>query len=171
MKYFLVIAAFLTLASCQNSSDKKSDPASNQQQGTQAAPPQGQPPAGQPPAQPPVASTLPILSFGYDEYVYDGENEIHIELLLSKPSDVPVTVDIALADGTAIYSRDYAGFMSGGNDRIQSVIFAPQQTRLDLPMIYIKNRSDCGSRFSAELSNEKQALITKASTQIILRCN
>lgn len=171
MKYVLLLAALLTLGACQKSSDGKSV-TPPKQEGQAAPPAAGQPAPGQPPtSQPPIAGALPILSFGYDEYVYDGENEIHMELLLSQASSVPVTVDIALVDGTALYARDYAGFMTGGNDRMQSVIFAPQQTRIDLPFVYIKNSSACGSRFTAQLNGVQQAVINKSSTQIFLRCN
>ena len=129
MKYVLVIVAALALGSCQKSSDKKSEASPNQQQGTQAPPAQGQPAPGQPPS----PTALPILNFGFDEYVYDGENEIHMELLLTKASSVPIMVDVSLVDGTAWYPRDYAGFLNGGDDLKQSVVLAPGQTRIDLP--------------------------------------
>ena len=178
MKYFTVLAAFLILGSCQKkgSDIKATEVPINQGQGAPvppgpdpAIPPA--PPAPEPPAPaPPVPSALPVLSFGYGEYVYDGENEIHVELVLSQPSTVPVTVDVELVDGTALYARDYAGFLSGGSDRKQSVILAPQQTRIDIPFIYIKNNSGCGTEFSAHLTSVQQAVISGDSTRIVLNC-
>src|SRR3989338_2670284 len=109
MKYLLVLAVFLTLSSCKESISKKNTTANPafppNQQGVPPIQPGPDPqPAPTPTPDPvPVPVTLPVLSFGYDQYVYDGENEIHIELILSQPSEVPVTVDVALIDGTAIY--------------------------------------------------------------------
>lgn len=177
MKYFIVLAAFLVLGSCQQSSSKKNTPANSPN------PPNAQ---GQPPVQPgpdpqpaptptpdpaPVPITLPVLSFGYDEYVYDGENEVHIELILSQPSEAPVTVDVALVDGTAIYHRDYSGFMAGGNDLKLSVVFAPKQTRIDLPHIFIQNNALCNTEFTAQLVGAQHAVVNKDTTRIFLGCN
>lgn len=178
MKYFIVLAAFLVLGSCQQSSSKKSTPATSptppNQQGVppiQPGPdPQPQPQPAPTPDPAPVPIALPVLSFGYDQYVYDGENEIHIELLLSQPSEVPVTVDVALLDGTAIYHRDYSGFMAGGNDLKLSVVFAPNQTRIDLPHIYIQNQAKCNSVFTAQLTGAQHAVVNKDTTQIFLGC-
>ena len=175
MRFFIMLAAFFILSSCDNDSSKKSTtfaPAPPKQP-TQI---QNPPPTPTQPVQPtpPVATTnpLPILSFIYNEYVYDGTNEVHLELALSHPSDVPVVVDVALANGTALYQRDFGGFKWCENNIVQTVTFAPQQTHVDLKPIKIFDRAECNSEFAAMLVPEsvQGAAIDKASVPIVLPC-
>lgn len=171
MKYLLVVTAFLILCSCQkkNSDIQATDAPRDQQQ--QDAPPPGPAPTP-PPAEPaPPAPVLPGMAFGFDEYTYDGTHNIFVELTLSAPSEVPVTVDVELVDGTALFDRDYSGFVGGGNSQKRTVVFAPKQTKIDLPAIFIKNEAVCGSVFTALLTGAQHAKITKDSAQIFLNCD
>lgn len=82
-------------------------------------------------------------------------------------------MDVVLIPGTAILDRDYAGFMNGGNVISQTVVFAPNETRVDLPLIFIRNNATCDSEFSAEMETAtvKEGVVKNNSTRIILPCN
>lgn len=174
MRFFIMLTAFIFLCSCDNSSSKKNTTFAP----TPPTPTQNPPPT--PPTQPtqpeaPVAATnpLPVLNFVYNEYVYDGSNEVHLELALSHPSDAPVVVDVALANGTAIYQRDFGGFKWCENNIVQTVTFAPLQTHIDLKPIKIFDRAECDSEFAAMLVPEsvQNAVIDTSSVRIVLPCH
>lgn len=172
MKYFFVLGALLFLGSCQKSSDVQATSIPNEP--LQAAPPDPAPEQPVPPAPEPVVppvAALPTLAFGFDEYSHEGDREINIELVLSKASEVPVTVDVELVDGTAVYFQDYSGFLSGGDPQKQTVIIPPNQTTIDLPLIWIEENATCGTSFTARLSGVQQAVISGDSTQVVINCN
>lgn len=171
MNYILVIAALIIFGSCQKSSDVQATSIPNDQ--LQGAPPD---PVPEPPAPsapetvvPPVA-VLPTLSFGFDEYVHEGNQEVNMELILTKASDVPVTVDVELINGTAVYFQDYSGFLSGGDPLKQTVVIPPNQTRLDLPLIWIEDSATCGTSFTAHLTGFQQAVVSGDSTRVVINC-
>ena len=172
MKYFLVIAAVFILGSCQKSSDVHATAIPNDQ--VQSAPPDPAPAQSAPPAPEPVvppAPALPALGFGFGEYVHEGNHEINIELVLSKASEVPVTVDVELVDGTAVYFQDYSGFLSGGDPQKQTIIIPPNQTTIDLPLIWIEENATCGTSFTAHLLGAQQAVVSGDSTQVVIKCH
>ncbi len=172
MKVILVLAALCILSSCQKNSDVKATAIPTDQ--LQGAPPAPVPEQAAPPVPEPVvppAAVLPTLSFGFDEYVHSGDQEINMELVLSKASDVPVTVDVELVDGTAIYLRDYSGFLSGGDPKKQIVVIPPNQTKMNLPLIWIEQSATCGTTFTARLSGAQQAIVSGDSTKVVINCN
>lgn len=173
MRFLIMLAAFLFLSSCDDSSSTKTTFAPTTPAPTQNPPSTPLTPPTQPEAPAAAVNPLPVLSFVYNEYVYDGTNEVHLELELSHPSDVPVVVDVALANGTAIYRRDFGGFKWCENDVIQTVTFEPQQTHVDLKPIRIFNRAECDSEFAAMLVPEsiQNAAIDKPSVRIVLPCH
>lgn len=176
MNVILVITALCILSSCQKSSRsdvKATEIPTDQLQGAPPAP-VPEPPAPAPPTPEPVvppAAVLPTLSFGFDEYVHKGDQEINMELVLSKASDVPVTVEVKLVDGTAVYFQDYSGFLSGGDAQKQTVVIPPNQTRMDLPLIWIQENAACGTTFTAHLSGVQQAVVSGDSTRVVINCN
>lgn len=165
MKFIITLVALLVLSSCDKGSDSENTtpPPPNQQQGT--PPPQ---PVPQP--QPvPAPVVLPQVAFGFDEYVMESGYEVNMELVLSKASDVPVVVDVSLIDGTAAHGPDYSGFEGAENETQLTVVFAPQQTRVDLPVIHIPNDGNCNVEFAAK-ATVQQATIVKDTTRIVIPC-
>ncbi len=170
MKLFIALAAFLFLGSCNKSSSKQAfapDPTNGQQSPPTPASPQ--------PSAPDTTAnlaSLPEVSFVWDEFVTDGTNEIYLELQLSKPSDTQIEVDVDLLDGTAAYPSDFGGFKMCSDKLKQHVVFAPQQTHVDLLPIKIwKNRS-C-MEFTAQIQPAEetpQVLIMNNTTRIVWPC-
>lgn len=172
MKYFVVLAGFLIFGACSNGGTSKKVTDIQQPTGQQGNTPVTPETPSVPAEVPPVAK-LPVVGFGFEEYTYDGELEIHLELTLSEASEKPVTVEVELIDGSATFPRDYAGFMGAPYDRKLTVVFEPNQTRIDLPEIFIHNSAECDSDLTAKvtLGEASAATIEKDTTRIILTCN
>lgn len=166
--FFIGLTTLALLSACDNSSSK-----SNTVAPTTPPTQQGQPPTPTPTPVPAPVVTLPVVSFGYNEYVYDGSHKIYLELKLDKASDVPVVVDVELIPGTALFNRDYTGFVGSADRTKQSVVFAPQQILVDLPAIWIPNDAACSSELTAQMvsgSVQKATIATASSTRIVLNC-
>ncbi len=166
--------SLLMLSSCEQITGKKSNPAQAAQQVPDPIPVPAPPPPLPHPEPPPVLETPtpPEISFAFNEWIYDGTNAVNLELNLSKVSAVPVTVDVLLIDGTAIYLTDYVGFTgSSANDLKITVTFEPQQTHIDIPAIAIAENANCNVEFTAKLVKKTiESTVLKDSSSIKMPC-
>lgn len=164
---FIMLAMLLTMSSCDQSSD------SNKNQTPTPPTSQSAPPPAQPQSEPPpVVATLPEVSFTSDTYVMNERYVVQLELKLSKASAVPVTVDVALVDGSASFGEDHWGFNNAEHSVLQTVVFAPEQTLVQLPMIKIPRHGNCNVEFSAQLvkTSVQQAEIKTDTAKISIPC-
>ena len=170
---FLILAIGL-LSSCEKLTGSKDDPARAIQRLPDPIPvPQPPPPLPHPEPPPPILNILPDISFAMDEYSYDGSGQVALQLNLSKGSDVPLSVDILLVDGTAIYPEDFIGFDgSSANDLKITVDIPPNTTQFSVPALLIPKTGNCDVKFTASLKKAtvQQATVTKETTTIKMPC-
>lgn len=174
MKYLLVIATFVTLSSCQKkdvSAESVPAPAPNPQQVEVAPPPAApNPPATSPPPTE-NASQYPKADIEYNQYIWTNQSDdIHIHVILSESSTEVITLQITLADSTAIYPRDYLGFDAGG-PLTQTLVFPPGERIVHMPSVAIPQVTSCGTKFLIKLSagtNEKVRI--GAQGEVFLNC-
>ena len=168
MRYLVLTITFIALSSCQKKevsaeSIKSSPP--NQQQG------EVPPPPSTPTPTPAPTPSYPKAEIEYSEYVWINQNDdIHIHVVLSEASNNVITMQLSLADSTAVYPRDYLGFYAG-DPLTQTLVFAPGERIIHLPSVMIPARPTCGSKFLVKLSagvNEKVRLGTQSD--IFLNC-
>lgn len=166
----LVLGVF---SSCDKLTGKSNDDRSAQTVPDPIPVPPPPPPLPHPEPPPPIAETLPEVSFAFAEWVYEGANQVHLELNLSKASTETVSVDILLIDGTALYPDDYIGFSgSSANDLKIIVQIPPGTTRFDVPALLIPDGASCDIEFTAMLNKDtvEKAVVVKENTLIKMPC-
>lgn len=123
---------------------------------------------------------LPLISFTQSEVLMDSKLEAKLELQLSEASDKPVVAQVDLIDGSAKHYRDYTGFRtpSRNNETLQTIIFAPGETRKQLPVIggrvrYADTSRACNSQFMARINAMKLegARVVSDRAQVIVPCS
>lgn len=123
---------------------------------------------------------LPLISFTQTEVLMDSKLEARLELQLTEASDKPVVAQVDLIDASAKHHRDYTGFRtpSRNNETMQTIIFAPGETRKPLPVIggrvrYADTSRACNSQFMARINAMKLegARVVSDRAQIIVPCS
>ena len=164
LKLLTLILAICFFTACEQLTGSKNDPARAIQK--IPAPP---PPLPHPEPPPPIVVTKPTVSFGFDEFSHTGgTNQLILELNLSQPSELPVTVDIILADGTALYPEDYIGFDgSSANDIKITVEIPPNTVSFQAPPLLFPAEGNCDVEFTARLNKDtvqNADIVNEAST-------
>lgn len=173
LKFLILILALGLFTACEQLTGSTDNKAQDIQQVPDPIPvPPPPPPLPHPEPPPPIVPTLPEVTFSLDEWRYDGTGRVALELRLSKASDVPVSVDILLIDGTAVYPEDYIGFDgSSANDLKITVEIPENTTQFTLPPLLIP-AGNCDVDFTATLNKTtaQQATIGKETTTIKIPC-
>jgi len=121
-----------------------------------------------------------MISFTQTEVLMDSKLEARLELQLSAAGTKPVVAQVDLIDGTAKHHRDFSGFRtpSRNNETMQTVIFAPGETRKSLPVIggrvrYADSSRSCNSDFMARIDAMKLqgARVINDRSKIIVPCS
>lgn len=176
LKLLTVILAIGFFTACEQLTGTNDDPARAIQQVPDPIPvPPPPPPLPHPTSPPPIVVTKPTLSFGFDEFSYSpNTNQLILELNLSQPSELTVSVDIVLADGTALYPDDYIGFDgSSANDLKITVDIPPNTTRFQVPPLLLPTGGKCDVEFTARLikGTAETAEIVKETSTIKIPCS
>lgn len=173
LKLLTLILAIGLFTACEQLTGTKNDPARAIQQVPDPIPVPPPPPPLPHPTPPPIV-TKPTVSFEFDEFSHTGDtNQLILNLSLSQPSELPVSVDIILADGTAIYPRDYIGFAgSSANDLKITVDIPPNTTSFKAPPLLFPAEGNCDVEFTARLNKNtvENADIAKETSTIKIPC-
>ena len=174
-KLLTLILALVFFTACEQLTGKKDDPARAIQRIPDPIPvPQPPPPLPHPAPPPPIVVTKPTLSFGFDEFSHTGAtNQLILELYLSQPSELTISVDIILADGTALYPKDYIGFDgSSANDLRITVEIPPNTTSIQVPPLLFPTEGNCNVEFTARLNKDtvQNADLVKETSTIKVPC-
>lgn len=174
IKILSFILAIGFLSACEQLTGSKNDSGGIQQVPDPIPVPPPPPPLPHPAPPPPILNSLPDVSFSMDEWYYDGSGQVALEISLSKASAVPVSVDVVLIEGTALYPEDYIGFEGSSANDLKITVDIPENTiKFTIPPLLILDSGNCDVEFTATLNKDtvQQATITKDKTKIKLPCN
>lgn len=169
----ILILALYLFSGCQQQTGTDDKVSAIQQVPDPIPVPRPPAPLPHPEPPPPIVKTLPEVSFAFDEWRYDGTGQVLLQLNLTKPSEVPVSVDIILNDGTAFYPKDYIGFDgSSANDLKITVDIPANTTNFQVPALIIPDGGNCDVVFSARLNKDtaQYAIVAKELTTIQIPC-
>ena len=111
-----------------------------------------------------------VATFDQTEVTANRDERVHLHVLLSKKLTVPLSVNVSLADGTAHFQRDYAGFESG-NHQSQAAIVDPGTLVGHFPKIIVNKNATCGKKFLVQLSADKnQNIALGPPAEILINC-
>ncbi len=91
---------------------------------------------------------------------------VHQHILLNKKVNYPVTVTVTITDSTALYSRDFTGFVSG-NSQSSSTVIEPGTLVGHFPKIAVTKNALCGGKFHLQLSADKNQLLELGEAETI----
>ncbi len=154
MKYFLILS--FILAGCAKNSEISANDVEQQSQ--------------QKAARKLAADSQLTVSFDFTQVTANRDDRVHLHVLLSKKMAEPVSVNVSLADATALYQRDYTGFASG-NHQVQTVTVEPGSLIAHFPRIVVTKQALCGGKFLVQLSAEKgQSIALGPPAEILINC-